>query len=143
MIPRRDPAKRAVVVPQRAELTSWVIMRVTGALLIVLVGGHLAINLMTGHGVHSVDFAFVSGKWASPFWQVWDLLLLLAGLGHGANGMRTVINDYVRGDRARLTWKLVMGVVVAILVALGSLVIFTHDPCPHGAPADLLPSFCG
>ena len=31
---------------------------------------------------------------------------------------------------------------VVIVVVLGTLVIFTFDPCPSGAPADLLPSFC-
>jgi succinate dehydrogenase / fumarate reductase membrane anchor subunit len=25
---------------------------------------------------------------------------------------------------------------------LGTLVIFTFDPCPAGSPAELLPSFC-
>ena len=29
-----------------------------------------------------------------------------------------------------------------VTVVLGTLVIFTFDPCPSGAPADLLPSFC-
>ncbi len=55
------------------ELNSWLFMRGSGLLLVVLVFGHLFVNLMVGKGVHAIDFAFVAGKWANPFWQVWDL----------------------------------------------------------------------
>ena len=44
-----------------------------------------------------IDFAFVAGKLADPFWIVWDMLLLWLALIHGANGMRTLINDYAHG----------------------------------------------
>ena len=54
-------------------------MRLSGVLLLVLVFGHLFVNLVTGQGIKGVDFAFVAGKWASPFWQVWDLADALAG----------------------------------------------------------------
>ena len=30
----------------------------------------------------------------------------------------------------------------ALVLVLGTLVIFTFDPCPVGEPANLLPSFC-
>ncbi len=36
----------------------------------------------------------MAGRWASPFWQVWDLAMLWLAMLHGANGLRTVINDY-------------------------------------------------
>ena len=63
-------------------------------MLLVLVLGHLFVNLMLGEGIQRIDFAFVAGKWASPFWQVWDLLMLWLAMLHGANGLRTIINDY-------------------------------------------------
>ena len=43
---------------------------------VVLVFGHLFVNLMVGEGINAIDFAFVAGKWANPFWQVWDLSML-------------------------------------------------------------------
>jgi succinate dehydrogenase / fumarate reductase membrane anchor subunit len=91
----------------------------------------------------AIDFAFVAGKWADPFWIVWDTLLLWLALIHGANGMRTLVNDYARNPMLRriLTWSL-LGATVVLLI-LGSLVIFTFDPCPVGDYGDLLPSFCG
>ncbi len=69
-------------------------MRGSGVLLLVLVFGHLFVNLMLGEGIHAIDFAFVAGKWANPFWQVWDLAMLWLALLHGMNGLRTIINDY-------------------------------------------------
>ena len=70
-------------------------MRVSGVLLVVLIFGHLFVNLMVGEGIHGIDFAFVAGKFATPFWQWWDVLMLWLALIHGANGMRTIVNDYV------------------------------------------------
>jgi succinate dehydrogenase / fumarate reductase membrane anchor subunit len=117
-------------------------MRASGALLVVLIFGHLFINLMTGDGIHGVDFAFVGGKWADPFWQWWDLVMLWLAIAHGTNGMRTVINDYTSRAGTRLAFKGALYLLAFIIVALGTLVIFTFDPCPPGVAADLLPAIC-
>lgn len=58
------------------EMFAWLGMRLSGVVLVVLIFGHLFSNLMVGDGIHAIDFGFVGGKWANPFWQVWDLLLL-------------------------------------------------------------------
>jgi succinate dehydrogenase / fumarate reductase, membrane anchor subunit len=138
---------RAPFQPSRAtrsnfELYSWVFMRGSGVVLLVLVFGHLFVNLMLGQGIKAIDFAFVAGKWASPFWQVWDLLMLWLAELHGANGVRTIINDYAASDRTRLILKSLLLASVVLVTILGTLVIFTFDPCPIGEPGALLPSFC-
>ena len=117
-------------------------MRASGALLIVLIFGHLFINLLTGDGIHQIDFAFVAGKYATPFWQWWDVIMLWLALIHGANGMRTIVNDYVTSPKLRAVLVWAIGLAAAFLILLGTLVVFTFDPCPAGSPADLLPSFC-
>ncbi|GAA2515214.1 succinate dehydrogenase hydrophobic membrane anchor subunit [Rarobacter incanus] len=124
------------------ELYTWVFMRISGVVLVVLIFGHLFVNLMLGKGVHAIDFAFVGGKWSNPLWQVWDLLMLWLAMLHGNNGVRTIINDYVAKDLPRLWLKIVLYAVTAVVVVLGTLVILTFSPCPTGAAADLLPSFC-
>jgi succinate dehydrogenase / fumarate reductase, membrane anchor subunit len=124
------------------ELYAWLFMRVSGILLVALVLGHLFVNLMIGDGIKALDFAFVAGKWASPFWQVWDLTMLWLAMIHGANGLRTIINDYAERDQTRFWLKMILLTATAITIVLGTLVIFTFDPCPIGEPADLLPSFC-
>ncbi|MFD1715527.1 succinate dehydrogenase hydrophobic membrane anchor subunit [Amnibacterium flavum] len=147
--PRVKPAPRRGV---NWEKWGWLYMRASGVLLVVLIFGHLFVNLYAGEGVSALDFGFVAGKWASPFWQWYDFALLWLALIHGSNGMRTIINDYttvpIGGTRLRRLFTphyifktLLVGSTIVLLV-LGTLVIFTFDPCPSGAPADLLPTFC-
>ncbi|MEN2738086.1 succinate dehydrogenase hydrophobic membrane anchor subunit [Microbacterium sp. X-17] len=124
------------------EKWGWIYMRASGVLLVVLIFGHLIVNMVMGQGVHQIDFAFVAGKWASPFWQVWDGLMLWLALIHGANGMRTIVNDYVSHLLTRRVLVWAIWIAAAFLILLGTLVITTFDPCPAGSPADLLPSFC-
>ncbi len=111
------------------EKWGWIYMRVSGVVLVVLIFGHLFVNLMLGEGIHGIDFAFVAGKFATPFWQWWDVLMLWLALIHGANGMRTIVNDYVTGEKVRrvLIWALWLS--AAFLIVLGTLVVFTFDPC--------------
>lgn len=124
------------------EKWGWIYMRLSGMLLVILIFGHLIVNMVMGEGVHQIDFAFVSGKWASPFWQWWDTAMLWLALIHGGNGMRTIINDYVTHRTARGVLVWMVWLAAAFLILLGTLVVFTFDPCPAGGPADLLPSFC-
>ena len=124
------------------EMVGWIFMRASGVLLIVLIFGHLITNLITDGGVHAIDFGFVAGKWAQPIWQVWDLLMLWLAMIHGTNGVRTIINDYAEKTSTRLVLKSLLYLAFVVVVVLGTLVIFTFNPCPTGAPADLLPSFC-
>ena len=110
------------------ELNSWLFMRGSGVLLLVLVFGHLFVNLMLGKGISAIDFAFVAGKWANPFWQVWDLAMLWLAELHGVNGLRTVINDYARKDGTRFWLQLMLAASVVLILGVGTLVIFTFDP---------------
>lgn len=117
------------------EKWGWVYMRASGVLLVVLIFGHLFVNLMLGEGIKGIDFAFVAGKFASPFWQWWDVLMLWLALIHGANGMRTIVNDYVTGATARKVLVWAIGLSAGLLILLGTLVVFTFDPC-LGVTAD-------
>jgi succinate dehydrogenase / fumarate reductase membrane anchor subunit len=110
------------------ELYSWLFMRLSGLLLTFLVLGHLTIMLVLDGGVEKINFAFVAGRWASPFWQVWDLLTLWLATLHGVNGLRTVINDYAERDGTRLALKALLYTAALLMIFLGSLVIFTFTP---------------
>jgi succinate dehydrogenase / fumarate reductase membrane anchor subunit len=140
------PRSKAAPNPRRKgvnwEKWGWIYMRASGIVLLVLIFGHLFVNLFAGEGVKAIDFAFVAGKLADPFWVIWDTLLLWLALIHGANGMRTIVNDYANSPRLR---RVLLGAILAstaVLLLLGTLVIYTFDPCPANAAADLLPSFC-
>src|SRR6266571_1517435 len=78
------------------ELWTWLFMRLSGILLLVLAVGHVLIMHAFGGGVGRVNFGFVALRWQHPFWRAWDWMMLSLALLPGANGLRTVVLDYVR-----------------------------------------------
>ncbi|ERG64874.1 hypothetical protein L332_10520 [Agrococcus pavilionensis RW1] len=125
------------------EKAGWIFMRASGVVLVVLIFGHLAYNLIwTPGGISAIDFGFVGGKLADPFWRWWDVTMLWLAILHGSNGMRTIVNDYVHKPRIRQIALGAIAVAAAILILLGTLITFTFDPCPPTADPSLLPSFC-
>ena len=136
--PRSRPVRRRGV---NWEKWGWLYMRFSGILLVVLIFGHLLVNLFLGEGVSAIDFAFVAGKLANPFWIVWDTLLLWLALIHGANGMRTLTNDYARGT-LRIVLLVALAGATIVLLTLGTLVLTTFDPCIGGSEVDALIEAC-
>jgi succinate dehydrogenase / fumarate reductase membrane anchor subunit len=130
--PPRSPRVRRTTGRSNFELHAWIFMRISGIVLIVLVLGHLLIvNILDG-GVQRINFGFVAGRYASPFWRTWDLLMLWLAELHGTNGLRTVINDYAERPRTRFWLKTLLYCSAVLVVALGTLVIFTFDPTLNG-----------
>lgn len=125
----RTPAAPRQKKGANLEKWGWIYMRLSGVLLVILIFGHLLVNLVLGEGVRQVDFAFVAGKYATPFWQWWDVVMLWLAFIHGANGMRTIVNDYVTHKTGRRVLIWAIGLVAAFLILLGTLVVFTFDPC--------------
>src|ERR1700712_2177699 len=110
------------------ELYAWVFMRLSGLALIFLVLGHLLIMNILDGGVQRINFAFVAGRYSSPFWRTWDLLMLWLAEMHGTNGLRTVINDYAERPQSRFWLKMLLYASATLVLTLGTLVIFTFDP---------------
>ena len=129
LAPLIEPPRSRAARSSNFELNAWLFMRGSGLLLVVLVFGHLFVNLMMGEGIHQIDFAFVAGKWANPFWQVWDLAMLWLAMLHGGNGLRTIIIDYTTKPNTRFALKTLLYFGTLIVIVLGTLVIFTFDPC--------------
>jgi succinate dehydrogenase / fumarate reductase membrane anchor subunit len=110
------------------ELWTWLFMRVSGVVLLVLAVGHVLIMHVLDAGVERVDFGFVAARWQSPFWQTWDWLLLSLALLHGINGLRVVAMDYVRPVAWRFLVNMAFYVIGFALFALGTVIVFTFDP---------------
>ncbi|MET1034002.1 MAG: succinate dehydrogenase hydrophobic membrane anchor subunit [Arthrobacter sp.] len=121
------------------EMAAWLFMRLSGLVLVVLIFAHLFVNLLVDEGVHGIDFGFVAGKWASPVWQFWDLAMLWLAMLHGTNGVRTIINDYADKDGTRFWLKTVLYFCTVAIIVLGTLVIFTFDPCIPGSTLEMCP----
>jgi succinate dehydrogenase / fumarate reductase membrane anchor subunit len=110
------------------ELWAWLFMRLSGILLLFLTVGHVLIMHVLETGVERVNFSFVVERWSSPFWRTWDWLMLSLALLHGINGVRVIIQDYVRSPGGRLSWNWAFGIVGLVLFVLGTVVVFTFDP---------------
>lgn len=137
--PNSAPRKRGF----RWEKFLWLYMRISGSLLIIMIFTHLLVNLfLPEKGVASINFAFVAGKWANPFWQAFDVTLLWLALIHGSNGMRTIINDYTERAWLRKTWLVLLAISTISLLILGTLVATTFDPCIDPEAVNYLPSIC-
>lgn len=109
------------------ELWSWFFMRISGIVLLVMVLLHFAImHVFTP--IEQVNFAFVAARYATPFWRVYDLVVLLLALIHGMNGVRVVSDDLFHSKGWRLVIVSLIYLVSFIFVALGALVIFTFNP---------------
>ncbi len=120
---RKRPSQSAA--KTNFEMYAWLFTRISGLLLVVLVLGHLLIMLILDGGVQRINFAFVAGRWASPFWQTWDLAQLYLAQLHGTLGLRTIINDYAERDGTRFWLKTLLYSASALIIVLGTLVIFT------------------
>jgi succinate dehydrogenase / fumarate reductase membrane anchor subunit len=119
--PSRDRRPR-----QNFETWSWFFMRVSGLLLLFLALTHFAITHIT-NDVTETNIDFVGRRWSNPLWQVFDWALLVLALLHGLNGLRTIIDDYVRTPARRAAVKSVLYALSFGLMAFGTLTIFTFS----------------
>jgi len=126
-----NPSRAARPEPEASgrERFWWIFMRLSGLALVFLALGHMFIMhvlvVLTGD---QIDFAFVQSRWGTPFWRIYDLLLLVLAFMHGVNGTRIVISDYVAHRTAR---SLIIGVLLFISAAwliLGIAIIALFDP---------------
>jgi succinate dehydrogenase / fumarate reductase, membrane anchor subunit len=126
-----NPSRAARPLPEASgrERFWWYFMRLSGLALVLLALGHMLImHVLVELTGNEINFAFVQSRWGTPFWRIYDFLLLLLAFIHGANGTRVVIGDYVTNRSAR---SLLIGILIAISaiwLVLGMAVILFFDP---------------
>jgi len=118
--------------PSRFEVWSWFFMRISGVILLFLVLIHLYVMHLVGEGVERVDFAFVAERWDSVGWKTFDWVMLFLSLLHGTNGMRIIIEDYVRRPALRTIAKGTLYTTTGILMVMGTAVLVTFNPAAGG-----------
>jgi succinate dehydrogenase / fumarate reductase membrane anchor subunit len=110
------------------ELWTWLFMRISGVVLLLLAVGHILIMHVFDGGVGRVNFGFVAARWGSPLWRTWDWALLSLALVHGVNGLRVIVQDYVKWPAIRFAVNMFFAVVTFTLFVLGTVIVFTFDP---------------
>lgn len=108
------------------ERWAWFFMRISGVALLGLAVFHL-LWMHFAIGVDNIDFQTVVERWSNPLWRLYDFALLAFALGHGMNGLRTVIDEYVSSPGWKLGVKTVAALVGFLVGAAGFYVIFTFD----------------
>ncbi len=109
------------------ETFSWYFFRISGILLIVLVIAHLIIMHAT-NDVSCTTYQFVTARYSNPLWRLFDWLLLTLALTHGMNGLRIVVDDYVRVARTRLFLMAAIATLLVIFFMLGTITLITFQP---------------
>ncbi len=113
-----------------AEAWSWAFMRLSGLALVFLALVHFAITHIVNDVVET-DYDFVAERWHNPAWRLFDWLLLVLALGHGVNGLRWIVDDYVRRPGRRKAVKGVLYGLTAVLVVVGTLTILAFPSRPR------------
>lgn len=137
--------RAAVQVGFNLDFAMWVFTRISGIALIVLaiigvvgafwLGARTQIDLGTlmrwtffpnpNHVVNS-DIPDVTLGWANAYWQIMQMMIVFFGLSHGVNGLRVILEDYLRESWWRTFWRgllfflWVFMLIVAIYVILAS-----------------------
>src|SRR5581483_5486513 len=106
------------------ETFSWYYFRISGVVLIFLVVIHMLIMHVT-NDVSCTTYAFVTARYANPFWRLFDWLLLTLALTHGMNGLRIVIDDYVSSHTARFWLLAATGLLLLVFFMLGTITLIT------------------
>ena len=109
------------------ETFSWYFFRISGIALIFLAIIHLFLNHVTTD-VSCTSYQLVSIRYHNPFWRLYDWLLLTLALLHGMNGLRVVVDDYVRSRGWRLTLQSTVGILTLVFFLLGTITLITFQP---------------
>lgn len=97
---------------------AWLLIRITGLLLSLLVLGHLlAVHVLTD--VAQTTSSFVLRRWSAALWVAWDACMLTAALLHGAAGVWTVLREHLSPGGGRNAAAAVLGLLVVALAVLG------------------------
>ena len=111
-----------VKVAQNYESLAWKWMRYSGLLLIPLAWGHILIQDVLV-GVHQINLDYVAMRWATLGWRIYDFLLLAFAFAHGVNGLRQVLNDFIKNEETIRLASWLLLVFWLILSLIGAIAI--------------------
>lgn len=101
--------------------STWLIQRLTGIFIVVIILVHFGINHLVGSG--DVTYQAVQARLSSPLWKCFDMAFLTFALYHGLAGVWVVACDYVRNSGWRLFIYSSIVLFGACLFGLGALTI--------------------
>jgi succinate dehydrogenase / fumarate reductase membrane anchor subunit len=109
------------------ETFSWHFMRISAIALFFLAIIHVFLNHVSTD-VSCTSYQLIAARYSNPYWRVYDWLLLTLALLHGMNGLRIVIDDYVRTQEWRIRIESLLALVVLALFMVGTVTLITFQP---------------
>ena len=119
---RAAPAREVAIPRKNLETWSWQFMRWSGVLLIPLAWFHVLLQDVLV-GVHAIDLSYSQQRLALAGWKVFDIFLLGFAFGHGMNGLRGIVDEYVHAPRWNRTIKWIMLAGYLVITAIGAITI--------------------
>ncbi len=100
----------------------YLTIRITGVMLAVLALGHYGLTHIV-NDVAETGSTFVTRRWSSGLWIVWDALLLGSALLHAMAGMANVIRDHRPDARSAGRWIAIGagGTIVLFIIGVATL----------------------
>lgn len=108
------------------ELLWWVFMRVSGVGMVFLVLGHILMNFVL-IDVNTINYQYVASRLSNTTWKIYDWLILVLAMLHGMNGLRYVMDDWIRNPLRRFVTKAVVYTLAVLVTVVGSFSLFNHD----------------
>jgi len=105
-------------------------MRLSGLLLLFFALVHFALTHIVNDVVET-DYDFVSERWHTPAWRLFDWMLLVLALSHGLIGLRWIVDDYVRSAGRRKAVKGLLYGLTGVLAILGTFTIVAFPTRPR------------
>jgi succinate dehydrogenase hydrophobic membrane anchor protein len=108
---------------QTQNATLWKLQRVSGALLLPMVSGHMFfmhLNYRVGHDVETI-LARMSGAGM----KFVDLVFVVSVFFHAGFGLYTIIGDYVEDPRLRAGLSVLTSFVMAIFAFAGAKLVLS------------------
>ncbi len=106
------------------ELAVWYLMRLTAIGLFVLVLAHFTIvHFIYDPAVQNANW--IAARWSGAAWRTVDWLMLTLVVFHAFMGMRTVVQDYTKGN-LRIVLTMLLYLLAFLIFAMGTIGLVTY-----------------
>jgi succinate dehydrogenase / fumarate reductase membrane anchor subunit len=111
---------------KKSGAPSWMMVRITGLLLVILTVGHYVMmhyNPASGH-----DYDWTSARLSSPIFKGMYLAFITIGMYHGLLGIWNIVRDFK--FRKWLTYTIFGAILIAgiVFIGIGWNTMLTFDP---------------
>lgn len=103
--------------------TSWLLQRISGAILTVLLLYHFFIMHYGGEEV--IKFQEVKARLISPSWKLFYVAFLILGFYHGLNGLRSILIDFDAFSKKDTAISVILTIIGLIALGFGIHTVYS------------------